>query len=526
MHQPTGPDSPLTQMRYYLSVIHKRRYLALAVGLIVLTACAVAGFLLPKTYEANSVVFIERSSLIEPLIKGVGVSAGVEERLKNLKESVTTRNIIDRVAKKLDLDSAISNQTRYEQFIDGVRKNLTITVKGSRGREDANLFVISYRGGKPEVVRDFVNTLVNEYIEESLGFQKSDAYNAYEFIQGQLAEYKKKLDESDAAIREFRERHPNTVPQTETTVLARMEGFQTAGIETEIRLKELLRKKESLKKQLSGEKELTVAFVSRDGSPQGRLQYLNSQLMSLVTKYTEHHPEVIRVRGEIEELKRQISQARESIVDGQGSEMAAMNPVYQQIKEELVRTENEIESLRARSSELNRQQQLAQGTLSRMPKEQEAWMKQIRDRNVYQKIYDDLLQKLENARVSKDLEVTNKTSTFRVVDPAIRPSTPVSPDRVQMILIGIALGIGAGVAAALGIELLGNAFRDEGAIVQALGIPVLASIPRITSEAAAARIRIRDRKIFGAAAAYVMFILVVLAAEVVTRRFGVRIIPF
>ena len=76
-------------------------------------------------------------------------------------------------------------------------------------------------------------------------------------------EYKGKLEESDRAIREFREKNPNMVPQSETTLLGRLEGFQTAKIEADIRLKELLRKRDNLQKQLSGEKELTVAFVTR-----------------------------------------------------------------------------------------------------------------------------------------------------------------------------------------------------------------------------------------------------------------------
>jgi hypothetical protein len=93
------------------------------------------------------------------------------------------------------------------------------------------------------------------------------------------------------------------IPQNETTILGRIENFQTARIDGQIRLKELQRKRESLQKQLSGEKELTVAFVSREGSPESRLNYLNNQLMLLMTKYTDDYPEVIKIKSEIEELK-------------------------------------------------------------------------------------------------------------------------------------------------------------------------------------------------------------------------------
>ena len=180
-------------------------------------------------------------------------------------------------------------------------------------------------------------------------------------------------------------------------------------------MKELQRKRENLQKQLSGEKELTTAFLSSDGSPVNRLNLLNNQLMLLLSKYTEDYPEVIKVRNEIEELQKQLSQptktSRENTADDTaGTEMKTLNPVYGQIKEELSKTDTEIESLKARLSELTNQQGAERAMLGQMPKEQEEWTKLQRDRSTYQKVYDDLLQKRESARVSKDLENTDKTT--------------------------------------------------------------------------------------------------------------------
>ena len=273
---------------------------------------------------------------------------------------------------------------------------------------------------------------------------------AFEFVQSQLSEYKTKLDESDTAIRQFREKNPDIVPQTEGAVLSRLESFQTQKIDTDIKIKELIYKKESLRKQLSGEKELTVAMVTTEGSPQARLNYLNSQLVILMTKFTDKHPEILKTKAEIDDLKRQIARAKTSPEDSAGTETSTTNPVYQQLKEELGKTDAEIESLKARSFELTRQQQLAKGVLGGMPKEQEEWTKLQRDRTVYQHIYDELLKKLETARVSKDLEITDKGTRFKVVDAAVLPVFPIRPDPVLLILVGILLGIvsGAGVISA------------------------------------------------------------------------------
>jgi polysaccharide chain length determinant protein (PEP-CTERM system associated) len=512
-------------IKRYIAIILRRKYLALSVGLAALSLLTWGSFLLPKIYEASSTVFIEKNSMVNPLTQGAGVPSNMDERLRTIKDSIMSRNIIERVIKKLGMDAKAKNAAQYEGLIDDVRKNLDIKVKGANPRE-TDLVTISYTGGDPKTVMEIVNTLVSEYIEETLGYRRTDAYSTYEFIQSQLLEYKKKLDESDMATREFREKNPHMVPQSETTLLGRLEGFQTSRIEAEIRLKELIRKRDTIYKQLSGEKELTVAFVTREGSPQARLNYLNNQLMLLMTKYTDNYPEVIKVKSEIEELKRQIAHGKESRLEESGAETSAMNPIYQQLKEEFTRTDAEIESLRARSAELSRQQQAAQGILGRMPKEQEEWSKLQRDRNVYQKIYDDLLQKLENARVSKDIELTDKTTTFRVVDPAVLPSSPVKPDRVKMILLGIFLGIASGIGTALGLEYLDPSFKDEDSIESKLKLPVLVTIPRMVTEADELSAKRLDRRVFLASGAYLFIIGLVLIEEFISRYMGIKIISF
>jgi polysaccharide biosynthesis transport protein len=521
--------SPDFDIRHYWGIILKKKHIALAIAFSVLSIFTLAGFILPKTYEAKSTVAVEKSSLIDPLIKGVGTSSNVESGLSNLKNNITSRNIVERVVKKLDLDASAKNPNQYEALIEGIRQKLNVTVM-QPGRQQMGagtaLFTISYTDKDPKMVQNVVNTLVSEYIEESMGQRVSDAHGAYEFIKNQLEEYKVKLDESDKAIRDFRERHPHMIPQSETTLIQRIENLQTSRMEAEIKLKEQIRKKENLQKQLAGEKELTVAFVTREGSPQARLNNLNNQLITLTSKYTDSYPEVIKAKKEIEELKSQIAKERIVPADSSGSETAAINPIYQQLREDLAKTDTEVESLRARIAELSRQQYDIERRMGQMPKEQEEWTKLQRDRNVSQKIYDELLEKLENAKVSKDLEVTNKAGSFRIVDPAILPPLPVKPNRVIMILSGIFAGILAGVGTVFGLEYLKPSFKNEGSIESLLKVQVLATIPKIITEEDKLNAKKIDHRIIIAASAYLLVIGIILAEEFLYRYAGIKIINF
>jgi polysaccharide biosynthesis transport protein len=505
------------EFKRYLGLVHRRRYIVLSVALGVLSLFTWGSYLIPKTFEASSTVAIENAGIVKPLIQGSGVSVSTVERQRNIRNRITSRSLIEQVIKKLNLDAGFKYPSQDDDLSASIQKSIAVTMQ-SFGERESDLFTVSFRGSDPIKVQKICDTLVHEFINNSVEYQRSDAVGAYEFIQDQITEYKDKLADSDKEIRQFRERNPQMIPENETTIVGRLENFQSAISDAEIRKKELMRKRESLQNQLSGEKELTVAFVSNEGSPEARLTFLNSQLMDLMTKYTESYPEVVKVKSEIEELQKQIAQAATTGKSPESrGEMKAMNPVYRQIKEELQKTDTELESLKARLDELGSQQNASRQVLGRMPKEQEEWSKLQRDRNVTQKVYDDLLQKLENARVSKNLELADKSTNYRVVDPPLLPRVPVQPNRVLLIFAGLFAGIAFGVGTAVGIDYFNNSFKDEDTLKKALNLPVLAAVPAVVIEADVLNEKMMDKKVFTAAAAYLSLIGAVLIGEILYR---------
>jgi succinoglycan biosynthesis transport protein ExoP len=503
----------------YWALLRRKRYLAISTALAVLSIFTWGSLLWPKTYEAESTVFVERNFLFQPAAKGSGVSASIEERLRTLQEALKSRNLVDRTMKKLDLDTRAKNSAQYEARIDEVIKNIDVKIKGLKDRPTADLFEISYRDREPKTVRDFVNTLVSEYIEENVGYSRTQADESYEFMQGQLLDYKKKLEESDKAIREFRERNPRIISETDSSLAIRLDKLAMAKVDVDMKLKELLTKRDDLQKQLSGQKEI----VAGKEGPQAKLRELNNRLMELSAKYTDDYPEVKKVKGEIEEMKKQMARAGDPRPGASGTGAIDTSPVRQQLKEQLNETDTEIATLKAQNAELMRQQKAAQGTLGLIPREQEMWAKLERDRSVNQKIYDDLMQRLESAGFSKDLELTNKAGTFRIVDPAILPYIPVKPNTVLMIVLGILLGIASGIAVVIWADHISHSFKDEGSIESRFKLPVLATINTVTTQEDKIREKKLDKKVFIAAGVYFLFIFLLLAEEFLYRYMNIRI---
>ena len=116
------------------------------------------------------------------------------------------------------------------------------------------------------------------------------------------------------------------------------------------------------------------------------------------------------------------------------------------------------------------------------------------------------------SEVSKQMEVQDKSTVFRVVDPAMLPYKPVAPDRVKMILMGILAGIGGGLALVFIKDKLDGSVKDL-EMAKQFGFSVLAVIPRIEDPKKLAAQTMRDRLLYLVAGSYFLLFLLVLAAE-------------
>jgi capsular polysaccharide biosynthesis protein len=135
------------------------------------------------------------------------------------------------------------------------------------------------------------------------------------------------------------------------------------------------------------------------------------------------------------------------------------------------------------------------------------------ERDSYRLVYEQLLQRRGQAEVTKQMEIGDKAATFRVLEPAGLPSRPVAPNMVQMILMAIAAGLGAGGGLIFLRENLNpSVFQVQQ--LRDLGLEVCATIPSMVDPALEAQDRLWNRRLYWASGLYFSGILCLLAFEV------------
>ncbi|MFH1963217.1 MAG: XrtA system polysaccharide chain length determinant [bacterium] len=476
----------------YVQIIFKRKWLFILPFAAVFVTTALGSFFLPKIYQSKSIVLIEQKQMITPLVQGMAVNPDSNFlQLDTLKEQMLSWTKLEEMINQLDLDKGAKGKTGSENLIKSLRKRITILLKG-------DLIFISFEDTNKKTAQEVVNYVTRTFVQESLFSQSEEANSAIDFIKKQLGIYQQKLEESESALKEFKEANLFQMPG-DTSNLGRALGFRNRLTELRMDIQEGYKVRDKIKNQLSSEQKFVVLEIKGINQAalnfQTKLSELQAQLQELYTKrYTDTHPWVVSLKKKIAQLELQLEQENKKVVS---TETTEINPAYQELEQKLQESEMAIESMDARESELVKLSNESEYDAKSVPEQEQELAKLTRDSEVNEKIYAMLLEKLEAANISHRLETAERGTRFRVIDPAREPSQPIKPNKQLIALMGFIVGIILGCGSVFLGEYTDHSFRSTEDLEGFLGQPLLGSTSKIvTVDDVAEQKKKRTRQLF------------------------------
>jgi polysaccharide biosynthesis transport protein len=497
-----------SELQKYYKMVVKRRYLFLSVALAIISLVVWGSFFLPKKYEASSTVFIEKN-VIHDLVKGITFTPSIEDKVRVLKYAMLSRVFITNVLKDIDQDIKAKNDKQLEEIVAKFQQDTQLNIRGN------DLFIVTYRNKDPNLAMNYINTLVRKYLEQNISNKREQSYGADVFLNEQLKMFKDKIDKSDTEIIKFRQQQGISVGVDETGIVNDIKTYQAELDTIKMKRNELIATMDTLKKQLKSEDRYTVAIMSskKNEKPSRQITLLENKVKQLLNNYNDNYPEVIRLRALIEVMNKEKKSSQPVATENENdSEYSTANPVYQSLKQQSYQLESEIDSTGARQKELRSVIAAKERELRNVPVEKKKLSDMEKERDSSKQIYEQLVTRQGQAQLSKNMEVEDKGTTYRIVDPAILPKKPVSPNRVKLILFGIIAGFVAGLGVVFLVDMLDSSFKNVQEL-RTLGYQVLAVIPTIINESDDKKIKKKDRLVFGTAAAYMVIICLTLVHE-------------
>ncbi|MDX1764891.1 MAG: GNVR domain-containing protein [bacterium] len=477
-------------IREYYQIFLRNRKLFLAPFVVVFCLVSLSILFFPKVYESKTVVRVQKKQpnpiTDDRLVREEKLTA----RLKTLQQMVLSRPLLSQTIRKLNLDKDVRDKEDMEKLLGKIRGRVSIKVKGDE------LFSVAYEDSNPEKAMHVVSTIVNNFIDENLSMKRDEAFTSVDFIQKQMELYTEKLEQSEEALRLFKQAHLEEMPGVQNATLVQLERLRDSLAETNIKLQEAYEQRRWVQRQLSSEKPMVVSMKTGEAaSVDQKIRILEYQLSQLLANYTEKHPDVVRIRLEIDRLRTQGDTAYEELAGRQvPGEVTTLNPIHQKLKEQLNSINISIGTLQSKKAILESKIVEYETKAVGIPNQEKELAGLKRDYDVNARIYDMLLMRYEEARISKQLEFSQGGTRFHVIEPAIVPIRPIKPNVLHFLGAAMALGCGAGASLIMIKEYMDTSTRGVRETESVYNLPVLATVPLITTERELELNRIRQRR--------------------------------
>ncbi|MDH5662249.1 MAG: Wzz/FepE/Etk N-terminal domain-containing protein [Elusimicrobiota bacterium] len=258
-----NPEERTSSFQELLQIISARKVLIIAGFLSVFVITAIGSFRMAPVYEISTTLMVEpiEVSYIERGSLSYGARAAF---IANEKEIIKSRTIAEEVVRQLRLHERLgspsflslllnkffqTNPGPFEKTVRGLRKSLFVSSTGG-----PNIIEIGLNDKDPVEGARIVNAVAQVYIEYRYEASLTKTRGAYNFIAEQVRIAQQKLNDSDRALREFKQKEKMTDLPSETAHIL------------------------------------------------GRLSTLDASLSGELAEYPEKDPRVVRTKEEIERL--------------------------------------------------------------------------------------------------------------------------------------------------------------------------------------------------------------------------------
>lgn len=454
----------------------KRRRLALGILFAVIALAALAvGLLWPKKYESTTTILVQENNIIRPLTEGLAAPTEVADRAGIAQEVIFSRQIMDKLLKDGGWMKDHPSPLEQVNIIKGIEDSTTITTP----RPD--LLQISYADTDAQRSYDITREMAQLFIAASLKSKEKESTSAYEFMNSQVQAYAKKLQDIGDKMKAFLDTHADAAPGNQVDTNTRIAQLRQEMEAARIDIAQLSSKSATLGGQLSGQSEIAVA-QTREGVFGAEIAQLQAQLAKLKLTYTDSYPDVVRIRHQIDDLRQEMKQAEtqkdaSKVAGTPIDNVVSFNPVYQDLTTQRANVNGDLAAARARLNASSSQLQDELERSKRVAATADEMAALTANYETNRGIYQDLLRRREQARVSMELDRERRGLTFQIQDPAMLPLAPSGLRVAHFAAAGIVLAALIPIGLLFGVARYDPRVRNRELLEFSTGLPVLATIP-------------------------------------------------
>jgi polysaccharide chain length determinant protein (PEP-CTERM system associated) len=455
-----------------LGAIWARRKMPMLITIIAtLLLSSFFAFTLPSIYRSTAHIQIERQEIPSDLVTSGGNEYGADEIAASTQQVMAQENLLS-ILTKVDLYPDARETLTADELASKLRANINVSTitaerihsKTGRPLLEAVAFNVSFDDHSPILAQQVAALLAELYLDINRQRRTERAEGVSAFLASEADRLNQNISELEQRLSDFKKQNINLLPESADYNYQMLENAHTQVERQKAQITALQEKQAFLKAELSqSQPTLDELAIAR------------SELAEALQKYTQRHPNVLRLKRTIEDLE----QAKAS---GTGSPQAysqADNQTTSRLMGQLQAVNSELSAARSQLTGLEKKIEEYESRLTRSPDVEREYLAVSRDYDNALKKYSELRDKEMEARLSEELERAHKADRFSLLNPPPVPANPISPNRVGIIALGLAISLLGSFILASFLEYLDPTVRSADDIKAVLHAPPLGVVPYI-----------------------------------------------
>lgn len=528
----------------YVDALRRRSKSAIVIGLVILVSGFTLTFLLPNTYKSTATVLIEQPE-VPPGLVPTTVTTFAAQQLNYINQRVMTRSNLAAIIEKFDLYADKRKHLPTLLLVEDVQREMTIDVisvdaAGADGREVTQTiaFTLGFEHGSPKIAQKVANELVSLYLAENVRARTVQTAETSEFVEQEVDRLDAEVKAIEQQIAAFKRDNEGSLPQQIQLSMGLMERLESEIIEIQRQLDSIKSTRIQIEAQLVQVNPIAPSILP-DGrtvvAPADQLKAAQTQLAVLEARYSDDHPDLQRLRREIQALEKQVgidgrsladldvaltdaraelAKAREQYSD-EHPEVQSLERTVDRLEQRLaepqvpadlsglepdnpayIQLSTQLKTLESEAKALITKRQVLQGRLADLEARMMRGSEVERELSGFSRKLSTATQqylaardKLFSAQLGQALEIQSKGERFTLVEPPDLPLRPDSPNRGVLLAMFTILALFAAFGWPQAASMIDGAVSGPKSLERIISAPPIAEIPEISNAEDQSRVR-------------------------------------
>lgn len=466
-----------------LQALWNHRYLLLLPMLIMPLLMTAGGSIKAKRYYAQTTILVQEAAMLNPFLEDLSISMNLKKRIKALRVLLHSQFVLEQVAIELEL-APTHSLNQISAVVSQLNSNLSVNLIGN------DLVQLGLNWHTPKEMPEILNKLSELFLDKLRAPGRASIDGSEQFLQQQLEATLRDLENAESALATFKSDNAGNLPQLQGSRIQNDAQINTLIQETRLELLNAQAKRDNFYNRLAS----TNPVV---GMLEAEIVKAEAELAILRASYTDRHSSVKAILRQLNRLK----QERARLVDQQQSLNAQeVGQLWQRIAsntqqldnpnqpilisqfEQLQQAESQIQSLEGELRLLESQATRLQDKRAEFAQLEKELTVLQRNYDVKAKIYNQLLERYEMAKVTGQLGRFEEPDKLKIIARPSVPSHPLNWPWWLNFTMGIFVGLGLGLSLVCAVQLLDTRLYQSRQIIRLAKAPVLIRIPHFSEE--------------------------------------------